>query len=721
MNTIERGQMSFCSVLRIALAVFISALVGHVFGAEIEPAEYEWLYQEASSKGHVRVLINLPEQVSLKRAKEDPVSIRQSTATQAAILRSELGTRAFDGGYWNNALGQVGLYVNTDGLKALSASTNARSFMADVTHRMRDTVYGVDGSLKAIEATLNATGFADVEIFLNIDEADYDLASDGRTVFRSVVGATAAISDRLQRLGTNSWARGMTGIDISPTARYSPSFKARIDKNAFFALRECPDVRAMRPIGYVDHRPARWDRRALDRAATTGQADVLIAFRGGLTYSPLTGYMSDRAVTVQTAAHDRALNDVLANAAIDLSSVLQRYSDTGSAYVKLSQAALVRLYAGADARILSVDLNSPSADPLLANSTVLVNAGPTWTAGYIGTGQYVTVLDTGIRKSHIMMQMSGSTKVLYEYCYGTNSSPFASICPSQNGSGDSPANTSGAGEPYANATFCAANSGDNLGICAHGTHVAGIAAGIPSSTTSPNANLPGLAQGAAVVSSQVFSYDTTNNVAKVFDADLLQSLTDGYNNTVSGTNNPFTLNISAGSSLPYPDDCDYVNTSIATKISQLTSRGVPIVIATGNAGEPNGMSWPACNPTAIKVGSVSNDSTGTTRSSFSNLGQPANFTGPIFLAPGGQTGSTTNYVRSSSSTSNTATLGIAGTSQAAPHLSGVYAMIKGAVSGVTVADASAWIAGTASFAVTYNLPSPAGTQTYRRLKLPNSY
>src|SRR4051812_2975527 len=105
MNTIERGQMSFCSVLRIALAVFISALVGHVFGAEIEPAEYEWLYQEASSKGHVRVLINLPEQVSLKRAKEDPVSIRQSTATQAAILRSELGTRAFDGGYWNNALG----------------------------------------------------------------------------------------------------------------------------------------------------------------------------------------------------------------------------------------------------------------------------------------------------------------------------------------------------------------------------------------------------------------------------------------------------------------------------------------------------------------------------------------------------------------------------------------------------------------------------------------
>lgn len=123
----------------------------------------------------------------------------------------------------------------------------------------------------------------------------------------------------------------------------------------------------------------------------------------------------------------------------------------------------------------------------------------------------------------------------------------------------------------------------------------------------------------------------------------------------------------------------------------------------------------------VKVSSVANDSVGTTLSSFSNIAPQSVLAGPIFLAPGGQDAPSRNYIYSASSASNSATIGMAGTSQAAPHIAGLYAMIKAAAPGITVADASAWIIGTASFDVTYDLGYPAGVQTFRRVRLPDSY
>lgn len=718
LSSFKTGAIANFAILTTLLTSSFST-----FAAGVVSYEYERLLQETATKGYTRVLIGLPDAISLKQMQETPAEARDRTASQAAVLRKELGTRAFDGGYWNNGIGQIGLYVTADGLKALRASSNARTFMADVTHRMRDTAYGGDGSLKSIESMLISSQFADVEIFVNLDNADYDLTKDGRTVFRAMASVPAAVSERAQILSTMSWARGMTAVDTSPTARFSPSFTARVDKNAFFGLRESIDVRAIRPLGFSDQRPGRWDQAALTAAQDRGYADVILALRGGSIFSPMTGYMSDVATARQTAANDRALDELLLAAGVDQTVVLNRYSDTGSAYLKLSSSGLTRLYANADPRVLSVDLNKPSAQPTLKNSTVLMNVGPTWAAGFIGTGQYVIVYDSGILKTHTMLQMSGSSKVVAEYCYGSNSLGYASICPSPNGSGDSPANTAGAGAPIANSTYCAAN----IGICWHGTHVAGIATGIPKTTTSPTASTPGLAQGAYVVSAQVFSLNTTTNKITAFSADLAQALTDGYANTVSGLNNPYTVNMSLGDSLPIDADCAYKDATVAAKITQLKSRGIPVVVATGNNSELNGISWPACNPDTIKVSSVGNDSVGTILSSFANIGTPANYTGPILLAPGGNGGSSPNYVVSSVTTTNTtsgvpstlATWGIGGTSQAAPHVSGIYAMLKAASLGISVADATGWIVDQASIAVTYNVGIPATPQTYRRIKLPN--
>jgi hypothetical protein len=61
-----------------------------------------------------------------------------------------------------------------------------------------------------------------------------------------------------------------------------------------------------------------------------------------------------------------------------------------------------------------------------------------------------------------------------------------------------------------------------------------------------------------------------------------------------------------------------------------------------------------------------------------------------------------------------------GTSQASPHVAGIYAAVKAAHSlGISVADIAAWIVSTASIPATYNLPTPVGIQTYRRVHIPN--
>jgi hypothetical protein len=141
-----------------------------------------------------------------------------------------------------------------------------------------------------------------------------------------------------------------------------------------------------------------------------------------------------------------------------------------------------------------------------------------------------------------------------------------------------------------------------------------------------------------------------------------------------------------------------------------------IVVSTGNDGNRNGIGWPACVPHAIKVSSVFNDTSGTTLAEFANIGDPALFTGPILLTPGGGGGT---LVRSADRASTTATKQLQGTSQAAPHAAGVYAAIKAAIPDISVADATAWIITTGSIPVTYNLPAPVNTQTYRRIRIPN--
>lgn len=702
------------------VAITLAVLASNSIAAEIAPNELASLQKEAASSGLARVMVTLDDAVKFGSIRANLAAVKAAMLVKENTIFSELGREALETGHWSNGIGQVGLYVTSAGLQILSSSVNARSFAPDTTGKMRTRVHAADGSLDAIQTALSKNGYADVEVFLNVEEGDYDIRKDGKTSYRPNAALAAEIVARLNRISAEKFARGIKNLDSAKAlnaANPEPSFKARIDREAFVNLIENANVRAVRPIGFVDSRSAQWVPEALEQARTKGDAEVIITLRGGTLYSPKSGFMSAKAWSVQRGANQRALSDILGAAGVAMTAPMANYADIGSVHARLSYAALTRLYASADPRILSVQLNRPSATANLTNSTVLTNVSSALNADYIGTGQNIIVIDSGVRKDHELFKMNGATKVTYEACFGTNHGLYSSICPNADGLGDSPPGQPGSGEPFANLAVCstlASLQSPDHHNCSHGTHVAGIAAGRKSSLVSP-ATLQGGAIGAYVVSAQVFSYDTTSPKAGAFNADILAALNATYSATVAGTSNPFTVNMSLGGG-NYASDCPDYDVGVTNTIANLTSRGVPVVVATGNDGNKAAIAWPACVPTAIKVSSVANDSIGTALAGFANIGAPANYNGPIFLAPGGSNSTT---VTSADRASTTATYAMRGTSQATPHITAVYAMLKAAVPGISVADATAWIAGTGSFSVSYTLPAPTGQQTYRRLHIPS--
>jgi subtilisin family serine protease len=301
----------------------------------------------------------------------------------------------------------------------------------------------------------------------------------------------------------------------------------------------------------------------------------------------------------------------------------------------------------ADPDVVSVALDEPRR-PSLMQSVPLVGAPGAWSLGASGTGWSIAVLDTGVDKNHPFL----AGKVVSEACYGTNSAAASSSCP-----GGEDTTQVDSGVPCA----------DYVHGCDHGTHIAGIAAG-------HHGSLSGVARDASIIAVKVFSnifdedfcFPVGPPCAGAFDSDILAGLDRVYELQTEFDIAAVNLSLGGGD---YAGSCDADEPAYKTAIDLLRSVGIATVISSGNTGSKSTMEAPACISSAVAVGA----------STKTNLFAAFTSRSPLLklLAPG------TN-IYSSVPGGGYATF--SGTSMAAPHVAGAWAVLKSRMPTASVTD-----------------------------------
>jgi hypothetical protein len=329
---------------------------------------------------------------------------------------------------------------------------------------------------------------------------------------------------------------------------------------------------------------------------------------------------------------------------------LTRFSLTPGFAVNVSVAELEAL--AADGRILHIQFDRPHP-PALLESLPLIGMPQAYNLGANGGISAIAVLDTGISAGHEFF----FGKIVREACFSGGGQAARSLC----GNGTTSQTTAGA----ANIDNVARCLNGTTQICEHGSHVAGIAAGLNSNrqATEPTS---GVARSGGLFPIQVFSRidvaaSCNPNPAPCvlsFTSDMVSALDHVRANIVlPGNYTVAAANMSIGGG-SNTGTCD---TDLRKPpIDNLRAAGVLTVIAAGNDSSTGAVSAPGCISTAITVGSTTKSDT---ISSFSNMSLVVDL-----LAPGGGTPGTSILSSVPPGVSNYERF--QGTSMAAPHVAG---------------------------------------------------
>lgn len=271
--------------------------------------------------------------------------------------------------------------------------------------------------------------------------------------------------------------------------------------------------------------------------------------------------------------------------------------------------------------------------PNLTTSIGIVGADQAWGFGYDGSGWYVAVIDDGILPTHEMFNQ----KQLVEACFATGEDFWntnVGDCPNGQVEMIGPGSAAHYAPQYH-----------------HGSHTTGIALG-----NNGNDRF-GVARGADIISVMVGSYFPDENDVLIWNYDALKALEHVY--TLRTQYQIASVNMSLGGGRY----TSYCSSAIRAEIvTNLRNAGIATCISSGNDGYCDAVGDPACVPDAVTVNATTKQDT---EYSFGNWHD-----GMVdILAPGVS-------ISSAVGTADNGYGGKTGTSMAAPHVAGAFAIMK---------------------------------------------
>lgn len=419
------------------------------------------------------------------------------------------------------------------------------------------------------------------------------------------------------------------------------------------------------------------------QASKAGSVRVIVGLNqpSGAQSAPLT---SAQALSTAATPILSAQNALLSSMAGQNIQSVQQFRYTPFVAMSVDAPALDALHA-------SPLVSSISADALLRpdmnTSAKLVGAKGTNGAhamGITGKGVAVAVLDTGVDKMHSTLK----GRIVAEGCFGTSDyyDGTYSLCPGAAESSTAP----GSGK----------DCSPKIYGCGHGTHVAGTVAG-------SNRVYTGVAPRADIIAVKVFSEWVSwwcypdISCAVAYTSDVIAGLEHVLDLKTYEGIKVAAVNMSLGGSYTYltRSSCDAANLSIKYTIDALRSAGIATVVSSGNSYDTEAISAPACISSAVSVGAV-NDQDAV--APWSNSAYYLNLVAPGVNIQSAKN-KTQNYIVYS------------GTSMAAPHVAGAWALLHEAKPNATVQEVLYVLESTGK--VVIDSRSGAGGRTTPRIRV----